>query len=243
MCAGSHSGAGVASASGSASSSSGTQVISVDYTKMMLVEGLQGYKLSAGPNGFCVADVAGEVKESEVPNATLELWKKNKDVPAAAPKPLSKKGKNKIGHANKKPAGAAKKRPAGALNEEGGDTDADEIGADGAMGGADADGLGEEEEEEEADGETDCEADPEAAKPAKMTYHVEWYKRDHCASIRQNLGAKKQIGTVGKKEDGYSKEEKREVAKDICKLLAAGKITEDKPSLKKKAEELLKKAK
>ena len=241
MCAGSHSGAGVASASGSASSSSGTQVISVDYTKMMLLVGLQEYKLMAGPNGFCVADVAGEVKESEVPNATLELWKKNKDVPAAAPKPLSKKGKNKNGHANKKPAGAAKKRPAGALNEEGGDTDADEIGADGAMGGADAEGEGD--EEEDADGETECEADPEAAKPAKMTYHVEWYKRDHCASIRQNLGAKKQIGTVGKKEDGYSKEEKREVAKDICKLLAAGKITEDKPSLKKKAEELLKKAK
>ena len=95
MCAGSHSGAGVASASGPASSSSGEQVISVDYTKMTLVVGLQGYKLSAGPNGFCVADVAGEVKESEVPNATLEMWMKNKDVPAAAPKPLSKKGKKK----------------------------------------------------------------------------------------------------------------------------------------------------
>ena len=214
----------------------------MDYTKMMLVVGLQGYKLSAGPNGFCVADVAGEVKESEVPNATLELWKKNKDVPAAAPKPLSKKGKKNNGPANKKPSGAAKKRPAGALNEEGEDPDADEIGADGAMGGADAEGEGEE-EEEDADGETECEADPEAAEPAKMTYHVEWYKRDHCASIRQNLGAKRQIGTVGKKADGHSEKKKREVANSICKLLAAGKITEDKPSLKKKAEELLKKAK
>ena len=76
-----------------------------------------------------------------------------------------------------------------------------------------------------------------------MAYHVEWYKRDHCASIRQSLGAKRQIGSVSKKADGHSEEKKREVANSICKLLAAGKITEDKPSLKKKAEELLKKAK
>ena len=82
----------------------------MDYTKMTLVVGLQGYKLSAGPNGFCVADVAGEVKESEVPNATLEMWMKNKDVPAAAPKPLSKKRKKKNGTAKKKKHRAPRRR-------------------------------------------------------------------------------------------------------------------------------------
>ena len=109
------------------------------------------------------------------------------------------------------------------------------------MGGADAEGEGD--EEEDADGETEGEAVSEAAEPVK-TYHSEWYKRDKCASIRQSFGGvKKQLGTVGNKTDGHSEAKKRKVALDICKLLAAGKITEDKPSLKKKAEELLKNAK
>ena len=50
----------------------------------------------------------------------------------------------KNGPAKKKTSGAAEKKPAGALNEEGGDPDADEISADDAMGGADAEGEGDE---------------------------------------------------------------------------------------------------
>ena len=181
------------------------EIFTVDYERMLLIGQSGGttteYKVTPGPDGMCTANVHGEDKATEVPNAMYETWLKKKKNPKGAPL--------------KRPAAAAKK-PAGAWGEEERapteEEDHDE---------------GEEEEQLEPD-EVEAEdeeapavkkAKPAAAAAPERNYTVMWYKRDGCSAVRENFGNKHQVCSIGKKSDHYTKAKKVKAAEKLVKLL------------------------